>query len=221
MSNRGKEQERVNLIDYIKEHRSQDEMRDVFLNMDVALKYIHNHNYCIEVFHPSKIEVLDDLPDHIQFDKLVELPQDSEERRKCIQEDIFHSALIQIAFYTNIGDYLKPSFLKEHFDEISIFLPEGDVPYYRGVVQRNASVYYSEYALEKRNRDLQQLNKELGDDKETISQDGEYSNDRINDKIYRQINGDRAFVSFLMLPIIILLGLIAFSLISWIHSFIS
>ena len=228
MSSNNNEIEHCTLDEYISEHHSQEEMRNVFLNMDVALKYIHNHGYCIEVFHPSRIEVLNDMSDHIQFDNLMKLPDDPQERKDIIQEDIFNSSLIQIAFYTNIGDYLKPEFLRENFDKMILFLPEGDVAYYRGVIERGASVYFSEYALEKRNRDLKQLNQELGelDGSHDIIEDHleeAFSNDKINDKIYKQINGlkDRAFISILMLPTLILIGLLLFALFGWIQSVIS
>ena len=208
--------EKCSLLEYIQEHPSLEEVRELFLNMDVALKYIHEHNYCIDVFHPSKIEVLEDKPDHIQFDYLMELPKDSIKRKQFIQTDIFNSALIQIAIYTKIGDYLKPDFLKDHFDEIALFLPEGDVAYYRGVIQRDASVYFSEYALEKRNRDLAQLNKELGDSSPADNRlDELFTNDKINDKIYKQINSDRAFISLLLIPTILLFGFVLFSVLYW------
>ena len=59
--------------------------------------------------------------------------------------------------------YLNPDFVKENFDEFAQFIPSGDVPYYRGVIQRGASVYFCEFALEKRNRDLADLEKQLGE----------------------------------------------------------
>lgn len=213
--------ESCNLKEYIQDHHSQDEMRDVFLNMDIALKYIHEHNYCIEVFHPSKIDILDDKPDHVQFERLMELPKDPSLRKQMIKEDIFNSSLIQISLYTNIGDYLKPDFLKENFENMLLFIPEGDVPYYRGVVQRGANVYFSEYALEKRNRDIQQLDDELGDGVDIDPKeymDDQFDNDRINDKIYKQINGlkEKAFVNLLLLPFIGIVGFILFMLFSYI-----
>ena len=56
---------------------SEEEIRTVFLNMDKALKYIHEHGYCVDVFYPSEIEILNNELDHIQFKKLVELSKNS------------------------------------------------------------------------------------------------------------------------------------------------
>jgi len=219
--------EKCSLLEYVSLHHNDEDMRDVFLNMDIAMKYIHEHNYCIEVFHPSKIEILEDMPDHIQFDNLIELSKDPTTRKNMIREDIFNSAFIQIAFYTNTMKSLTPDFLKENFDEVARFLPEGDVPYYRGVVQRGALVYFSEYALEKMNRDLQQLEKEINgnnkdnnDNKIESPSIDELANDKINDQIYKQINGlrDVAFVNRLLIPAIVILSLFIIGLFCWIIS---
>lgn len=215
------------LLEWVQSHPSEEEMREVFLNMDIALKYIHEHGYCIEVFYPSRIKVLNEMDDHIQFDSLMELSDDPMTRKSMIREDIFNSTLIQIGFYTNTLRSLTPEFLKENFDDICRFVPEGDVPYYRGVVQRGASVYFSEYALEKMNRDLEQLDKQIQESEgtKTVSDEkyltkSELSNDKINDSIYKQINGlkDAAFIHYLVLPTIGLASLFILALIAWLIS---
>ena len=217
----------ISLDDWIKEHQSEDELREVFLNLDRALKYIHEHGYCIEDFYPTEIMVLNNETDHIQFNKLLELSSNEEMKRQMIKEDIFNSSLVQIGIYSNSLRYLTPEFLKENFDSFAQFLPTGDIPYYRGVVQRGASVYFCEFALEKRNRDLEELEKQLGEDgdknkelwKSKIPQTS-ITNDRVNDTIYKQINGlkDSAFIHFLILPTIVLVMLLVFSIITWIVS---
>lgn len=226
--------ESVSLDLWILEHPSEEEMRTVFLNMDMALKYIHEHGYCIEVFYPTEIEILNNELDHIQFKKLVELSKDPSIRRNMIKEDIFNSALMQTALYFyseglglsiyEILNNLKPDILRDNFDEYSKVVPEGDIPYYRGVVMRGASVYLSEYALEKRNRELQELERELGEDKsniKTLSMDKrEAHNNKINDDIYKQINGlrDQAFINYLIIPTMILIVGFITALVLWVMS---
>ena len=56
--------------------------------------------------------------------------------------------------------YTIPS-LKVNFQDFSIFLPPEDVPYYSGIIEKGASVYYSEYVGERKKRDLQNLEKEV------------------------------------------------------------
>ena len=218
--------ESTTLEQWVKDHYSEEELRSIFLNMDRALKYIHDHGYCIEVFYPTEIKVLNNEDDHIQFNKLVELSKDPSISREMIKEDIFNSSLIQVGIYSKSLKYLNPEFLKEHFDDFSQFIPQGDIPYYRGVIQRGASVYFCEFALEKRKRDLEDLEKELGEEgsKELVkTPEPDITNNKINDQIYRQINGmrDAAFVNLLLIPTIILGLLLVFGLLSWVISYFS
>lgn len=220
---------------WITTHPSEEEIRTVFLNMDMALKYIHNHDYCIESFYPSEIEILNNELDHIQFKKLVELSKDPSMRQEMIRQDIFNSAIVQMGLYfysdglglsvNEILAHMKPEIVKENFDAYSQVIPTGDIPYYRGVVLRNASVYFSEFALQKRNRDLEELEKQLGEDGEETTKtlnltNNNQSNDRINDNIYKQINGlkDAAFISTLAIPTIILAVISIIIFIAWLVS---
>jgi len=203
--------ESVTLSEWVNGHRSEEEMHSVFLNMDRALKYIHDHGYCIDVFHPSEINVLNDDDRYIQFKKLVELSKDYEIAKEMKREDIFRSSFIQIGMYTNSLNYLNPEFLKENFDSFAQFIPQDDVPYYRGVVQRGAGVYLYEFFLEKRKRELEDLGKQVGDVSAEITainetSPAELTNTKINNQIYRQINGvdQAAFLNMALIPIAIL-----------------
>ncbi len=229
-----KSYEPVSLNDWIVAHPSEEELREVFINMDRALKYIHDHGYCIAVFYPTEIEILNNSPEMIQFKKLVSLSSDPLRKREMIKEDIFHSSLIQIGIYSSSLKFINPNFVKENFDAFTQFLPSGDVPYYRGVVQRGASVYFCEYTLEKRNKDLANLERQLeengGTDKarsltKTTNHNmgvGSITNDKINDEIYAQINGmrDSAFINYLLIPTLILLVLIMLGAVAFIFSLI-
>ena len=155
---------------WIMNHPKEEDIRTVFINMDIALKYIHEHGYCIEVFYPSEIEILNNELDHIQFKKLIELSRDPAIKQQMIKEDLFNSALMQIGLYfysdglglsiNTILYNLKPEILKENFDAYSQVIPEGDTPYYRGIILRGATVYLCEFVQEKNNRELQELEKQ-------------------------------------------------------------
>ena len=106
--------ESMSLTEWVVSHPSEEDRRSAFLNLDRALKYIHNHGYCIQVFHPSEIEVLNNDDQYIQFLHLMELSQDPVTRKKMIKEDIFNSSLVQIGIYSNSLKYLQPEFLKEN-----------------------------------------------------------------------------------------------------------
>lgn len=203
-----KSEEEDTLAEWIVQHPTQEEMQEVFLNMDRALKYLHEHNYCVKVFYPSTISVLNNKSDHIWFKELMEMPNEEYEKKEIIREDIFSSAFIQIGIYSKTLKHLTPDFLRNNFDEFTIYLPSDDVSYYRGIIQRGASIYYSEYAEEKSKRQLKELEAQIdegGSDKGKAMQLSSnhnigispISNDSINDKIYRQLNkmDDSAFIS--------------------------
>ena len=50
-------------------------------------------------------------------------------------------------------------FLKNNFNKFAIYLPESDVAYYRGVIERGASVHLYAYVDEKMKRDVSNLEK--------------------------------------------------------------
>lgn len=222
----------IRLDDWINHHHSEEELKELFLNMDVALKYIHEHDYCIEEFYPTKIEVLNHSLKQIQFKKIMQLPKDSFLKNQYIGEDIFNSSLIQIGIYSGTLDQLKPEFLKVNFDSFSEFIPNDMIPYYRGVVQRGATIYLCDYSSERIKRDVDQLEQELSGAGESVGNQlvkdnghnigvGPISNDKINDQIYRQINGmkDSAFIRVLVIPTMILASLLFISIISFIISY--
>ena len=201
----------VTLSEWVNGHHSEDEMRSIFLNMDRALKYIHDHGYCIDVFYPTEINVLNNDDNYVQFRRLVELSKQYDIAKEMMREDIFRSALIQIGMYSNSFKYLTPEFLRENFDSFAEFIPNDDVPYYRGVVQRGASVYLCEYTQEKSKRDLEDLEKQLGDIDNNnkigsvTNTNEDITNRKVNDLIYRQISGineNAAFLNILIIPVI-------------------
>lgn len=215
----------VSLASWINSYRDEEEMREIFLNMDRAMKYLHDRGYCIKSFDPRNIYILNNSIDQIKLDVLP-LPSDYSESKKYVKEDIYNSSFIQIGLYSKCLPYLKREFLKSNFDKFCEFLPEGDVPYYRGVIDRGASVYFCEYAMEKANRDLAALEKELaGEGMGTPapkSPMGDVNvNTRINDGIYKQLSGkrDAAFVSLLLFPTALLVLGVVLALISLIISF--
>ncbi len=219
---------------WIMNHPKEEDIRTVFINMDIALKYIHEHGYCIEVFYPSEIEILNNEFDHIQFKKLIELSRDPAIKQQMIKEDLFNSALMQIGLYfysdglglsiNTILHNLKPEILKENFDAYSQVIPEGDTPYYRGIILRGATVYLCEFVQEKNNRELQELEKQLAPDDQKNFEPAQIkkvpSNNKVNDNIYRQINGlrDAAFISVLTIPTVIIIVMIIIMIFSWVIS---
>ena len=238
------------LSSWLNRQHSQEELRQIFLNMDLAMKYIHDKGYCIKSFSPKEIQILNNSLEQIKYNTLLEMPNSMYDQKELVKEDIYSSAFLQIGAYLNNDslkysnrsidqflDTLKPQFLKENFDSFSTFLPESDIAYYRGVVQRGASVYLNEYANEKSNRDLIALQKEFGEEgsadvnTNTMSNAKEKGNvlvksnghstgiydNSFNKNIYSQLDKkDAAYIISLMIPIMMVIGGAALMILAYI-----
>lgn len=219
----------INLGEWL-HSKTDEEIRELFFNMDLTMKYIHEKGYCIKSFSLDQIKILNNSPKQIKFNILLKLPNDHSIDNELIHEDIYNSAFLQIGIYTKCLKYMKPKFLKEHFDSFATFLPSDDISYYRGVITRGANVYFSDYVLEKRKRDINAMNNSMEsagessvaeNSKSFVKSNGHFKSDssdkiidinsRINDTIYRQLNNkkDAAFIGFMIFPtILFILGII-------------
>ena len=103
----------VTLESWLKIRHSEDDLREVFLNMDRAMKYIHDHGYCVKSFDPRNIMILNNSINQIKLD-IVALPDDYAERKQYIKEDIYNSSFIQIGLYSKCLPFLKRDFLKSN-----------------------------------------------------------------------------------------------------------
>ncbi len=221
--------------DGVKFTRSDEELREVFLNGDKSMRYLHDNDFFIESFDPRDIDIVDGDTNCIRFNEFSKI-EHGYEKDSIIQSDIFINACLQIGLYTHTLANLDDKKLKENFDEFATYLPEGDVPYYRGIIQRNASVYLCDFAVEKRNRDLKNLQKELSEDgKDSTFEEPSpvnadaLTNKVINERIYKdlidkkktKVFKDAAYVYVLILPAIILSLAIIISLISFALNYFS
>jgi len=209
------------LLSWSSFHKNNIELRSLFFNLDCALKYIHDHGYSVADFSPSEICILNGDEKYIRFKKIIKMSEDSRQRESAIKADIFHSAFLQIAMYCNMLNCLTPQFLKEKFEEIVLFLPQEDVNYYRGVIERNASVYLHEYCQEYFRRNMASFIENSDDANEIneVLQRNLYN----NTLVYKEFNiyQNAAFVHFLIVPTIVFGFLFLFSIVCWIISVFS
>ena len=125
----------ITLQEWLSKYHLQDELHSLFVNMDLAMKYIHDQGYYITSFALDTIELLNDTINQVKFDSVAEMPLDFSQQKNLVHDNIFLSTVLQIGVYANCLQYFTPAaieYLKHNFDEFSIFLPEEDVPYYRG-----------------------------------------------------------------------------------------
>ena len=219
---------KMSLKEWFYGSHSTDEYRNLFVNMSFAMKYLHDNGYYVKSFFKlDKINLLNGSIQQIKFEDLGRFSSDIHnpsvddysKKREIIKSNILLSSILQIYAYTGLLDqlpYFNDSvlqFLKNNLNEYAIFLPEGDIPYYRGVIERGASVYFHAYVEEKMKRDVGNLEKEVGasstgNGKGMVSSNGKNllpNNEVINRSIYNFPGNNDAFVRALIYPIIILL----------------
>lgn len=229
MKNRVEENNVIKLYEWFKEPHSDEEKRNLFLYMDFAMKYVHDRGYCIATFNPNEIEILNNSIKQVKFNYLYKMPEDDiPYQEKLKNEDIFNSSTVQILLYSKLPMMINVDYLKEHFDEFTTFLPEKDVPYYRGVIERGASVYFAEYELERVKRENDTLEKELNelegkrDYNTTLYNKNNdlskmFTNDKINNSIYKKINyiQESAFINVLLYPTIAIVLALVYTFVSF------
>lgn len=232
----------ISLNDWINSEYDIDAAREIFIYMSSALKYIHNKGYYVSSFYPVDIDILNGAINQIRFNGLEKMPDDKAVRKQIVKNNIYSSAFLQIGIYSNCLEYLKSSFLRENFDKFSELLPVEDIPYYKGVVLSGFSVYFDDYVVERRKRELNELKKTTGTSDEgygsskrliktngSISSDEEsirsfnfdFSNKEVNGSIYKQLRSgleDAAFVSFLIIPALVSIGAIIFAIVALVMS---
>lgn len=216
--------ETITLQEWLDNFHTQEDLQTLFVNMDIAMKYVHHQGYYINSFALDKIEILNHSLRQVKFDSLEDLPGNFQEDKALIRNNIFYSAVLQIGVYANCLPYFNGeaiNFLKHNLDNFSIFLPQEDLSYFKGVIERDASVYYSDYVGERKKRDLANLDREVseggnGHGKSLVKTNGTFqasdlvpNNDKENELIYANLlKKDGAFVRSLIYPILVLtLGL--------------
>ena len=181
--------------------------------MSKTMKYVHENGYCIKTFNLNEIEILNlDNLSPIQYNTVIKMR--NEEENELRHEDIYNLAFMQIGIYTEMLNILKPEFLKEQFDNFIPLLPEGDIAYFRGIVERGASVYYSDYIDEKNKRAINSLqdldgvndSKSNSLQKTKTTAAGKAFSEKDMKKLYSNIEKpEGAYISFLIYPIIMII----------------
>lgn len=162
-----KQYDSITMKEWLTHYHSQEEYQSFFINMDLAMKYIHDQGYYIDSFALDTIDILNHSEKQIRFNQLHIMPLDFSSQKDLVRDNIFLSAVLQIGVYSDCLEYFHGeaiTYLKNNFEDFSLFLPKEDIPYYRGVIERGASVYLSSYVGERKKRDLNNLDQQINDD---------------------------------------------------------
>ncbi len=216
----------MTLSEWLQKYHMQEDLQNLFVNMDIAMKYIHDQGFYIESFALDRIKLLNDSIRLIRFENLAPFPNDITQQKELVRNNIFLSAVLQIGVYANCIQYFNTDtmqFLKENFNQFSMFLPQEDVPYYKGVIERDASVYYSAFVGERKKRELKELDKQLSGVDGGVNSRGKVlvksnglaelsaedlipHNEKENGVIYKDLSKkEAAFARALIYPIMILI----------------
>ncbi len=219
--------ESITLNDWLKDYHTTEQLQNLFVNMDIAMKYIHDQGYYISSFALDRISLLNHSIRQVKFHDLNIFPLDISQQKQVVRDNVFMAAVLHMGIYANCLQYFTmntiPS-LKENFHQFKIFLPSEDIPYYSGIIERGASVYYSSYVGERKKRDLQNLENEVSTDSgdirgkslvktngnNYIAEDFLPNNEGTNELIYASlIKKEAAFVRALIYPVLVfILGLV-------------
>lgn len=221
----------MNLKEYLRYTKNEENLQKLFYNMSKTMKYIHSYDYYIS--NPDVSDVLIKNVEKlspIQYKNLKKVPFD--DNGDLINRDIHNLAILQVAAYTDLIDYVKPGdpryeqFLKDSYDEYKSLIPEDDERYMDGMINRDSVVYYSDYVDRRNELELEKLQKEVNGGKDmeggfshgiqkvkSTSVGSAYADtDKETRDLYSNImeNRQAAFTNFLILPItMILLGIIS------------
>lgn len=201
----------MTLIEWLKSIRSEEEKRELLLNLDIALKYLNDRGIMVTSFNPNDIEIIDNNIKEIMFNKIDHMKGSND---YVVRNNIYEEAKLALGVYLNYFDGFNDEFLKNNYDEFVFALPPDDVNYYKGIIVRGSSVYLSEFDLEKRKRDLSKLEEEVKGDSDSndsleMTELMSINNDSINNKLYSKIFREGAYANTSIVPkVVVLLGFI-------------
>lgn len=219
--------ESVTLKDWLRESHTTEEYQALFLVMDMTMHYIHNKGYGILTkrgrdgypeLDTNRVYVLKSKTPRVSFFD-IDVVEPSY-RNQLVHDNIYSNAYTAIKAYSNFNEQLNHTFLKEHFQEFEMFLPKEDVPYYRGIIQRDASVYYAEYVQKRIEKEIE---KESGTLQgvargNSLSKSTEIGRAIASDYSQLDNNNMAAFVHLYIFPAIIIFLSLMIPIIAWVFA---
>lgn len=192
----------ISLADWAPMHDSMDEKREFLLNADIALKYLNSNGMKVDSFDFNDVFIVDDNLREIKFNVISNVGTVTD---ADVKSNIYDAAKMALYLYLYPCENIDDGFFKSHFADFSFAFPPDDVPYYKGIVERGASVYFNEFDFQKRKMDLEKLGDSVkGEDGDlmgdvNLSMLSKPNNDEYNKRIYRE----GAYAKAIALPTII------------------
>ena len=102
-----KQVDSITMQEWLTHYHNQEEYQNLFINMDLAMKYIHDQGYYIESFALDTIDILNHSVKQIKFNQLKEMPLDFSSQKDLVRDNIFLSAVLQIGIYAKCLQYFQ------------------------------------------------------------------------------------------------------------------
>lgn len=186
--------------------------REMYLYGDMALNYLNDNGISVESFDPEDILLVDGDIKKVKFEQL-SLNSDYNK----LKDNLFNYAKFGIRMYLDYFDYLDDGFLRSKFDEFVFGLPQDDVNYFKGVIQRGSFVYFNEFDFELSKKKLKELSAEEEIDLSSLSKPnnnannilvyGENPKEMVGASRSKVRTRDAAFVEFMYYPVMVSLVL--------------
>ena len=132
----------ISLADWVSMHDSMEEKREFLLNADLALQYLKSNGMRVDSFDFNDIFIVDDNIREIKYNVITNVgtltPAD-------VKANIYEEAKMALYLYLYPCDEIDDGFLKSHFKDFSFAFPTNDVDYYKGIIERGASVFFSDF----------------------------------------------------------------------------
>lgn len=216
----------INLNDWFLDERNDEAKRELFVGVSDAQKSLNDIGYGIGSFNFNDIYLEDGDSRKAQFGIVNPLPEDIEEKRKVVSNEIFILALMQIGIYSDCLNNITSNSVRDNFDLFSPFLPAEDIPYFKSVVadhfdNKSRCVYFCDYARElykrtpnNENTDSEQTN---SDSKVLSKRNGNKLVEVLDEFKPKDINGNKnaAYINFIIIPLGVIIAGIALTIISW------
>lgn len=200
------------LVEWYNRYPKMDDVTNKFILMDRTLKYIHENGYYVTNFNPKNIMIgLNSSDNYIVYKNISPMSSDA---KNLEASNIYNLAFLELSIYANMLetiDYLKPQFVKEHFNEFKVFLPEDLANYYQRVLVSNGGGYLSDYVNSKNERLINDTAGALGNssNRKLVKSNGHYQSDDSKQVVPLEMfdknnNNIGAFVSSFLLTFIVI-----------------
>ena len=200
------------LVEWYNRYPKMDDVTNKFILMDRTLKYIHENGYYVTNFNPKNIMIgFNSSDNYIVYKNISPMSSDA---KNLEASNIYNLAFLELSIYANMLetiDYLKPQFVKEHFNEFKVFLPEDLANYYQRVLVSNGGGYLSVYVNSKNERLINDTAGALGNssNRKLVKSNGHYQSDDSKQLVPLEMfdknnNNIGAFVSSFLLTFIVI-----------------